>query len=80
MIRSKYENIPISLYSPGRVLWKRMLMKLKYLYLGHDKKKKNYKNANAYAIIQFGKSGMKADLSKISISKKKWKSKIDAIN
>lgn len=66
IIKTKDLNVAITTYSPGRVLWKRMLMKLKYLYIPNDKKKKNYNNANAYAIIQFGKSGMKADLSKLN--------------
>ena len=39
-------------YSMGRVLWKRMLLKMQITYL---KKTKKYKNKNAGAIIEFGK-------------------------
>ena len=56
-------NIPIPLYSPGRVLWKRMLLKLQYIYAKRIKKHKFHKNSNAYAIILFGKDNMKVNLS-----------------
>lgn len=58
------KKVPISFYSPGKALWKRMLLKLQYIYIKPNKKKskQKYHNANAYAIIQFGKSNMKIDL------------------
>ena len=60
-------NIPISLYTPGKVLWKRMLLKLHFLYGKALKKRpKRYSNANAYVIILFGKDNMNPTLSKIT--------------
>lgn len=52
-VKEGIEDVPISLYSPGRVLWKRFLLKLQEAYLKPVKKnqKRPYKNANAYAII-----------------------------
>ena len=58
-------NIPITLYSPGRVLWKRMLAKLQYCYRKQLKKRHRYRNPNSYAIILFGKDNMKVPLSHI---------------
>ena len=44
-------------YSLGRILWKRMLMRLKWEYLNNTKKsykRAPYSCANAFAIIVFG--------------------------
>lgn len=45
-------------YSLGRVLWKRVLLKMQFKYL-KDKKASQYKVTNAGAIIEFQKSIMR---------------------
>lgn len=44
--------VPVSLFSPGRVLWKKVLMKLCEYYIKPLKKgQRNFKYQNAYAIV-----------------------------
>jgi hypothetical protein len=50
----------------GRVLWKRMLLKIQSTYL---KKSKKYKNRNAGAIIEFGKQINTMRINSDSINK-----------
>lgn len=64
---------PIVPSRPGKIIWKRVLSKFRYYYLGEhahgsskSKIQKKYRNANAYAIILFGKDTGKLKQSKLS--------------
>lgn len=52
---------PIVGYTPGKMLWKKMFMTLRWNFIDplkrHERNK--YSNANAFAIIQFGKNNYK---------------------
>ena len=62
-------KIPITIYSPGRALWKRMLLKLQFIYRRSIKKNRYHKNSNAYAIILFGKDKMQVNHTNSKIFK-----------
>lgn len=53
--------VPVTLFSPGRVLWKKVLMKLVEYYIKPLKKgQKNYKYQNAYAIVLWNRDNNKS--------------------